>query len=574
MKHILYILLSVISLTASAQLQPAPKFVSKVQKAILSLNTYDKNGDLMKSGTAFYIGPNGEAIADYALFKGASKAIVIDASGKQSEVESILGADDTYSVVRFHVNVKGNASIAPATAIQPDGTTVYALRYSKDKVSVVPQATIASLDSIDGKYAYYKFSGDMGNDYVGGPVFNDKGELIAILHSALAQGNLSYSYALDIRFRDELKILAIPTRSASMALNSINIAKGLPETLEECLVYTYLKSRSADNDEYLAILDRFVAAYPDCAEAYHRRSVPYTDLLRFDDADADLQKYLSLADDKPVANFNVAQSIFNKLHFLPEQPYDKWTPELVLQHLDKSIELETAANRDVTKDNIVKSKELKAQMYIDMHDYDSAIGIYEDLNTGDGRSPVYYYAMSLAKERRGDTLSVVIEDLDSAIAMFPEPLPSEAATFVLRRGQVLANAGRYRQAVLDYNQYVYLVNSKVSDNFYYDRAQIENNARMYQQALDDINTAITMAPGNALYHIEKAALCLRVNMIDECIDACNAALRIRDDITTAYRIRGYAEIQKNDLTSARISLQKAIDMGDDAAQEIMKTYIK
>ena len=573
-KYLLTLLVFTFSAIAFAQLQPAPKFAAKAQKAIVSVNTYDKKGDLMKSGVAFYIGPNGEAIADYALFKGASKAIVVDADGKQNEVECILGADDTYSIVRFRVNVKGNASVAPVKYMQSVGTTVYALNFSKEKITVCPVATIASLDSINGKYAYYKFSNDMGNQYVGGPVFNSGGELIGILHSALGQGNALNSYALDIRYRLELKISAIQSRSASMALASINIPKGLPDTMEECLVYAYFKSRTAGNDEYLDLMNRFVATYPQCAEAYYRRSVPLTDLYRFDEADADLQKYLSLVDDKAVANHNVAQAIYNKVHFIPEQPYEKWTPELALDYVNKAIELETAANRAESPANLIKSRELKAQILMKLKDYAGAIAMYEQLNQGENKSPAYFYAMSIAKEQRGDSVDVIVADLDSAVAMFPEPLPSDAAPFVLHRGQVKANAGRYRAAVADYNQYVYLMNSKVSDVFYYDRSQIESNARMYQQAIDDLNTAISMAPGNAVYYVEKAALCLRVNMIDECISACNSALAIRDDITTAYRIRGYAEIQKKDLKAARASLQKAIDMGDEAAAELMKTYIK
>lgn len=573
-RYILTILLTIFTVSTFAQLQQAPKFASKAQKAIISVNTYDKQGNLMKSGTAFYIGPDGEAVSDYSLFKGAWKASVIDASGKQHEVDCILGADDTYSVVRFRVKVKGNAVLTPASYIQSIGSTVYALNYSKDKTSVCPRANIESLDSINEKYAYYKFSCDMGEQYVGGPVLNENGEVIGILHPATGKGNNIFSYALDIRFKEELVIAALQQRSATIALNSINIEKGLPDTLEESLVYAYFKSRTADNDEYLRLMNRFVDTYPQNAEGYYRRSVPLTDVFRFDEADADLKKYLSLADDKAVANINVAQAIFNKLHYLPEPAYDKWTTELAIQHIDKAIEMETAANRPEGAANTIKAKELKAQIYMFDQQYDKVIGIYEELNKGEQRSPAYYYAMSVAKERRGDSVSVIIADLDSAVAMFPTPLPSEAASFVLRRGQVKANAEMYRQAVIDYNQYVYLMNSKVSDTFYYDRSQIETNAHMYQQALDDINTAISMSPNNPLYHVEKGAMCLRVNMIDECIEACNTALRLRDDIITAYRIRGYAEIQKKDFNAARASLQKAIDMGDDAAAELMNTYIK
>ena len=569
-----FILHSSLFILYAQSLQPAPKYASKVQKAIVSLNTYNKNGDLLKSGPAFYIGKDGEAIADYSLFKGAYKAMVIDASGKQYDVESILGADDTYSLVRFHVNTRGNAFLGMVNRIQSVGSAVYALNYSKDKILICPQGAIESFDSLNSKYAYYKLSVNMGDLYVGGPVFNDNGEVIGILQSALGKGINLRSYVMDIRFRDELKISAIQNRSAQLALSNIYIAKGLPDTQEECLVYAYFKSHTADNNEYMDIMNRFVAAFPQCAEAYYRRSTPLTDLHRFDEANADLDKYLSLAADKPVAHYNVAQSILNKLQFMPEPAYEKWTADLALSHVNQSLEMESAQSREESAVNIEKGKVLKAQILMFKKEYNDALSIYDELIAADPKNPTYLYAMSLVKQERGDSLTDVIADLDSAIAMFGDPMPAEAASYVLRRGQLYNLAGKPRNAVIDYNQYAYLLNSQVSDVFYYDRSQIELQARMFQQALDDINSAINIAPRNPLYHVEKAAMCLRFNMIDDCITSCNTALGLNANLPDAYRIRGYAEIQQNNLSAAKSSLQKAIDLGDEGAAELMKTYIK
>ena len=86
-----------------AQQAPLPKYASKVQKAIVQLNTFDKDGNVLHTGTAFYVGENGEALADYALMKDAYRAVVTDQSGKTADVDCIKGADDTYSMVRFLV---------------------------------------------------------------------------------------------------------------------------------------------------------------------------------------------------------------------------------------------------------------------------------------------------------------------------------------------------------------------------------------------------------------------------------------------------------------------------------------
>ena len=380
---------------------------------------------------------------------------------------------------------------------------------------------------------------------------------------------------LDIRFREELKIDAIPTNSASVALNNIFIAKNLPETAEEALVYLYLKSRSANNQEYMNMTNRFVTSFPQNAEGYLRRATPLIDLLRFDEAESDLQRYLSLVEDKANGNFNVASLIYSKLRLQPEPAYEKWTYDVALQYVDKALELNASKpSGNEQKSERGKCQVLKAQMLMSKADYDGAISLYETLCQEEGKSPSYLYAISMAREGRGDSIGAIIEPLDSAIALFGTPLPQDAANYMIRRGQLYANSGRYRDAVQDYNQYCYLMNNKVSAVFYFERSQIEVNARMYQPALDDINKAVQMAPREPLYHIERAALTLRVNMLDDCIQSCENAIRLNPDIIDSYRILGYAQLQKGDKTNARLNIQKAIDMGDEAAQKLMETYFK
>lgn len=564
---ILSCLLSLLVSAAFAQ----PKFTAKVKKSIFSVNTYDKQGNLLHQGTGFYTGVQGEAIANYKIFKDAYKAVVIDANGKQGEVECILGADDTYSLVRFRVQTKDNAPLAAVTAIQSMKSAVFAMNRPGSNAPAYDQATIADTALIQGKYAYYGLDKKLDESFIGAPVFNESGLLIGILHAPI--GNKSY--VLDIRFAEELSIAAIPSQSASVALNNIFIPKGLPDTQEEALVYLYFKSRTATNEEYMNMTNRFIATFPKNAEGYLRRATPLVDLQRFDEAENDLNKHLALVEDKAIGHFNVASVIFDKLRLQPEPAYAKWNYDVALQHVEEAIALNAAkAVNDEQQSTDTKYKILKGQILMNKEDYDGAIALYKSLLQTSPRTPSYLYAISLAHEGRGDSLSTVVEPLDSAIAIMGEPLPREAANYVIRRGQLYANNGKYRDAVQDYNQYCYLMNNKVSAVFYYERSQIEVNARMFQQALDDINHAVEMMPNEPLYHVEKAALTLRVNQIDECIQACQTAIRLNPSIIDAYRILGYAQLQKGDKANARLNLQKAIDMGDQVAPQIMETYLK
>ena len=62
----IYLILSLSIIAVSAWGQSVPKWVKKAQKSVVSVLTYGEDGNLMKSGTGFYCGDKGMAVADYS----------------------------------------------------------------------------------------------------------------------------------------------------------------------------------------------------------------------------------------------------------------------------------------------------------------------------------------------------------------------------------------------------------------------------------------------------------------------------------------------------------------------------
>ncbi|MBR1378273.1 MAG: hypothetical protein IJ557_03990 [Bacteroidaceae bacterium] len=544
-----------------AQEAAAPNWATKAQKSLLAVSTYDQEGKQLGSGTAFFISADGDAIADYTLFKGASSAIVTDASGQKHNVQRILGADDTYSLVKFRVdNVKKPTPLVKAKTPPTIDAMVFILKYSADKIKNCPSARIVESKQVaDGK-PYYTLSYATDETYTSAPVFNSAGEWIGTVQPSMGLNG----YALGAEFAETLTIKAITTKVNNMALDAIHMPKGLPDSAEEALVYIYIKSQSMSNEDYLDLLNQFNATYPGNAEGYSRRATLLIDLQRFDEAEADMQTFLKLSDDKSFAYSKMADIIYTKLLYQPTPAYEPWTYDLALNYIDKAIEL---------KPTLTEHKLLKAQMLMSKHDYDGALSIFDAINNSPARTPSTLYAASLAHEGKGDSLDIQIALIDSALATFSQPLPAEAANYVLRHGQLNALAGKYREAVNDYNQHCFINGQKVNATFYFDRARLETNARMYQQALDDIDKAISMAPNTLAFLIEKCGLQLRVNQLDECIQTANQILKLAPDSNDAYRMMGYAQIQKGETDLARKNLEQAAALGDNTAKEIIAKYL-
>ena len=164
--------------------------------------------------------------------------------------------------------------------------------------------------------------------------------------------------------------------------------------------------------------------------------------------------------------------------------------------------------------------------------------------------------------------------LDSAVAMYDRPYLKEAAPFLFARAQARLDAGKYRDAVADLNDYEQLMPTQVNDRFYYIRHQADLGGRLFQQALNDINRAIELAPDNDLYPSEKASLQIRVGLFDEAMETARESIRQRPDYSDGYLFLGLAQCLKGQKEEGVKNLLKAKELGDPQADMLIEKYSK
>ena len=155
MKKTLWIITcALLAQMASAQ---TPKWAANAKKAIFSIVTYDKDNNIKATGNGFYIDNKGTALSDYSLFEGATRAVIIDANGKQQPVEMILGANSMYDVVKFKTPVdKKQVSLKVATQPAKNGDAVFLMPYSTQKEALCQRGAVVSADSI-GKHFLLRY---------------------------------------------------------------------------------------------------------------------------------------------------------------------------------------------------------------------------------------------------------------------------------------------------------------------------------------------------------------------------------------------------------------------------------
>ena len=549
---------------ASAQ---APKWAEKAKKAVFSVVTYDKENKIKGTGNGFYIDAQGTALSDYTLFENAARAVVINADGKQQDVSRILGANSMYDIVKFNTPIdKKQTTLTLASQPAKVGETVYLLPYSTQKATTLQTGKVTSVDSIGNNSFYYTLEMKTGEKTVSCPIMNANGEVLGLIQKNASDESME-SYAIGASYGASLAISALSMNDG--ALNKIGIKKALPDTEEQALVFLYMSSEQMDKETYLSVLNDFLSQYPHSMEGYIRRANYYMsmkDTSKYPLADEDLKKAIEVSSSKEDAMFQVAKAMYS---FLISQEgkegYGEWS-------YDKTLELIRDA---IQKNNQPLYVQLEGDILFAQGKYGEAFNCYDKVNQSSLASAATFYSAAKAKQlTEGSDINEVLALMDSAIEKLSKPYFGEAAPYFYERADLRAQAGKYREAVMDYNTFYDAVSGDVTAYFYFQREQAEMQCRMYQQALNDINKAVEMAPEEVDYWVEKGSVHLRVNQLDEAIAAFNKALSMNDQYAAAYRMLGYCQAMQKKNKEACANFAKAKELGDEVVDQLIEKYCK
>ena len=544
--------------------QGLPKWAGKAGKAVFSVITYNQDNKILNTGNGFYIDEQGTAVSDYTLFRNAHHAVIVNADGKELPVECILGANYLYDVVKFRTAVqKKSVALVPATSAAV-GQQVYVLPYSTQKSKNAEAGTVSQVDTISNRSLYFTLNMATTDKTVSCPLMNAEGQVLGLMQKS-ADADSQKSYAIDIKFAQNLAITALS--GSDQALQSIGIKKALPADESQALVYVYMNAARLSSDEYLALLNEFIAQFPGNVEGWIRRAT-YHASLHTDKgnqlAQEDINHVLKVNKDKAEAHYHVAKFIYSyAIDTQTENKHKEWTLDQALQHIDAALQQQSEP----------LYQQIKGDICFAQQKYQEAYDAYTLVNQSKLASALTYFSAAKSLEQvEGHAPASVLALLDSAIAQYTEPYLQEAAPYLLERARVHTGLEQYRNAVFDYNHAYEALKGQVAPDFHLIRYQVEVKAHMYPQAIEDINTAISKDPKNLDYLLEKASIHIRVNQTDEAIETLCKVLQLAPEKADAHRMLGYIYMRQKNKAEGKKHLNEAIRLGDEVAKKILEKY--
>lgn len=549
---LLLIYLGVCSVSAYAQ----PSWVKKAGKSVFVLKTFKADGSLNGSTNGFFVDADGRAVSSYAPFKGASSGVIIDSDGKEFPIDYILGANETYDVAKFKVNVKKAQPLSLGSSATTVGTGVWLLPYRN--VKTLPQGTVRKAERFASDYDYYTVAMKADENLVGCPIMTDDGLVVGVMQRPARQ-NDTLSYAVSARYADSLRINGLSLNDP--ALKAVKIKKAIPDDLNQAVLMLYFGANTLDSLSYAVLVDDFIERYPTAPDGYQYRAQLAFNGNNFAAAQRDMETAIKVADKKDESHHVYSKMIYQKEIYKSQLKYEPWSFDLALS--------EATAAYDIQPLPIYRRQQ--ALVLFSQKKFQESSDIYKELINGPLRSADTFFEAASCREMLRDTLGQLAL-LDSAVATFSRPYLKEAAPYLLTRAQARIGAQKYRDAVADLNDYESLMKAQVNEHFYFLRFQAAVGGRIFQQALNDINKAIELQPQNDLFYAEKASFLVRVGMYDEAAQTASQLIELVPNQSDGYLFLGLAQCLQNKKQEGMKNLQKAKEMGDPQADELIEKY--
>ena len=348
--------------------------------------------------------------------------------------------------------------------------------------------------------------------YSGGPVWNEKGELIAIhgqgdidtkLQTTVNDGvRVKTGYNLGITINTFAKLAT--AAGVSGYTPTIAVAAVKPKPVEDLLASALLEESKGNYQGMLANADRAIAIDSNNARLYYVRGVAKLQLSDRQGALSDYNKSIAL-------NPNFAQAHSNRAYVRAE-----------LGDINGA-----------------------------MADSNRAIEIDPNL-------PEAFVNRSLAKFQLGDNRGV-LEDASRAIALKPN-FAQAYSNRALAKSELDDNKG----AIEDANRAISL-NPKLAES-YLNRGLAKFKLGEYQVAIADFNRALALKATLVQAHSNIGAAKLALGDNKGAIDACNRALALNPNLAEGYFVRGFAKYQNGDNQGAISDSSRSIALKPNFAQ--------
>jgi hypothetical protein len=198
----------------------AEKVFRNNNRAVVVVNTFDKNGRSLKQGSGFIVRSDGVIVSNYHVICNAAR-IEIKIDGQTFDVYGITYSDkrNDFVILKITKDNLPTITIGDSDSVNV-GQRVYVIGSPHGLENTISEGILSGIRSVEPGKKILQISAPISQGSSGGPVFNKEGEVIAIVTAYIKQGqNLNLAMPINLIKKYTLYQDVIPLKRAGINKN-------------------------------------------------------------------------------------------------------------------------------------------------------------------------------------------------------------------------------------------------------------------------------------------------------------------------------------------------------------------
>lgn len=314
--------------------------VAPIQKSVVTVATFDLEGDLTNLGSGFFIDDNGTLVTNYHVLDGAYKGEIKISDGSKYPITAIIAKNQVVDLIKVRVEIPRELSIPVVLAHSEPGIAerVVVIGSPMGLDQTISEGIISAVREMPMNSRVYQLTAPISSGSSGSPALNLQGEVIGVVTFQASKGqNLNFAISTKA-----LQMLTKETNELSIAEWTIEKSGHDPEVAaslcregaqltirgkyEAALTY-YQKATQANPDDpdtwyglgscYIGLnqpddaIDAYnqsIAANPDNATSHFVLAMYYKVLEQYQEAIPSLLKVIHIDPENVQAQFELADA--------------------------------------------------------------------------------------------------------------------------------------------------------------------------------------------------------------------------------------------------------------------------
>ena len=177
----------------------AKEIYDRCSDAVFYIETYDIDGDVLSSGSGFFLDSDGKAVTNFHVLQDSYSAKITTADGNRFAVKGVIGYDIKGDLAILQIDGSGFAYLSLGDSDElTSGEKIYTISSPMGLSNTISEGIVSGINRTIGDIPYIQITAAISHGSSGGALLNEKGQAVGITSAGLAQGqNLNFAIPIN-----------------------------------------------------------------------------------------------------------------------------------------------------------------------------------------------------------------------------------------------------------------------------------------------------------------------------------------------------------------------------------------